>query len=78
MSPKPRQREKERMREEDESVAAVSWWCAIVLSYLIPFRNLLDGRRGRKRRKRTHSQDRERTRQQLQYGHSYVTHTYKL
>lgn len=74
MSPKPRQREKERMREVDESVAAISW-CAIVLSYLIPFRNLLDGRRGRKR---THSQDRERTRQQLQYGHSYVTHTYKL
>lgn len=37
------------MREVDKSVAAVSW-CAIVLSYLIPFRNLLDGRRGRKRR----------------------------
>lgn len=83
MSPTPeeREREKERVREEDESVAAVSW-CANVLSYLIPFRNLLDGRRGRRkrrrkrRRRRTHSQDREKTRQQLQYGHSHVTHTY--
>lgn len=35
--------------EVDESVAAISW-CAIVLSYLIPFRNLLDGGRERKRR----------------------------
>lgn len=47
MSPN-QDKERERM-EVEESVAAMLW-CAIVLSYLIPFRNLLDGRRERKRR----------------------------
>lgn len=60
--------------------------CANVLSYLIPFTDLLDERRTGERggwerrggrgggRRRTRSQDREKTRQQLQYGHSHVTH----
>lgn len=46
---KTKRERKKKERKVDESVAAISW-CAIVLSYLIPFRNLLDGRRGRKRR----------------------------
>ena len=69
----PKELEREREKEIKESLAAVSW-CAVVVSYLIPFRNLLDGRKRkrRRRRRRTRLQDRERTRQQLQYGNTQL------